>query len=124
MGGRCVVEDTDQKVDQDDKPILAENKGYISTDSPICGPALDEGKRHLCSPPVWALEVVRMSDRFAVSNPDRLIMVRNATKPSTRRTRGNLRAQDVVLVPRFEHHSNIAALRHEPWIVSRDTPVR
>jgi selenocysteine lyase/cysteine desulfurase len=54
--------------------------------------------------------------------------VGNATKPSswslTRGARGNLRAQDVVLVPRFEHHSNIAVLRHEPWIVSRDTPVR
>ena len=127
MGRCCVVEDADQKVDREDKPNLTEKKPYISSDSPICGPA--RGGAHLCSPPVWALEVVRMSDRFCGQYPGRgnlRAQRREAAKlvADARGARGNLRTQDVVLVPRFEHHSNIAALRHEPGIVSRDTPVR
>ena len=35
------------------------------------------------APPVWTLEMVRMSDRFAVSTLDTAIFVRNATKPSS-----------------------------------------
>ena len=57
MGGCCVVEDTNQNVDRDEKPILAEKDHYISCNSPIYG--------HLSSPPVWTLKVVRMSDRLA-----------------------------------------------------------
>jgi hypothetical protein len=50
MGGCCVVEDTDQNVDRDEQSSCAE-KGLQ--------------KFHLNSPPVWTLEVVRMSDRLA-----------------------------------------------------------
>lgn len=128
MGRGCVGEDADQYVDRDEEPNLVEKDRYISGDSPRCVAAPGEAESHLCSPPVWTLKVVRMSDRFWVSTPDTAIMVRNATKPSswslTCGARGNLRAQDVVPVPRFEHHSNIAVLGHERWIVSRDTPVR
>jgi hypothetical protein len=60
MGGCCVVEDADQNVDHEDEPNRAEKKAYISSDSPRCGPAPGEAESHLCSPPVWALEVVRM----------------------------------------------------------------
>lgn len=57
MGECCVVEDADQKVDHEDEPNPAEKKSYISSDSPICGGGAGS---HLSSPPVWALEVVRM----------------------------------------------------------------
>ena len=60
MGRCCVVEDADQNVDHEDEPNRAEKKAYISSDSPRCGPAPGEAESHLCSPPVWALEVVRM----------------------------------------------------------------
>ena len=52
MGGCCVVEDTDQNVDQEEQPSCAE-KGVQ--------------KFHLSSPPAWTLQLVRMSDRFAGS---------------------------------------------------------
>ena len=51
MGGCCVVEDTDQKVDQEDKPSRAEKKPYISNDSRRCGPAGGVPESHLCPPP-------------------------------------------------------------------------
>ena len=69
MGGCCVVEDTDQKVDYEDKPSRAEKKPYISSDSRRCGPPGGVPESHLCSPPVWTLKVVRMSDRFCGQYP-------------------------------------------------------
>jgi hypothetical protein len=63
------VEDTNQKVDQEDEPSPTEKKAYISSDSRRCLPALGEAESHLCSPPVWTLEVVRMSDRFSGQYP-------------------------------------------------------
>ena len=60
MGGCCVEEDTDQKVDHEDEPNRAEKKAYISSNSLICGPPPGVTDRHLSSPPVRALEVVRM----------------------------------------------------------------
>ena len=65
----CVVEDTDQKVDREDNPNRAEKNPYPSSDSLRCGPAPGVGERHLCSPPVWTLKVVRMSDRFCGQYP-------------------------------------------------------
>jgi hypothetical protein len=67
MGGCCIVEDTDQNVDRDEKPKPGEKDRYISSNSPICAAARGgDLDRNLSSPPVWAPEVVRMSDRFAV----------------------------------------------------------
>src|SRR5208283_3173218 len=51
MGGCCVVEDTDQQVDHDEKPKCAEKGPYISGSSGICCAArAGELLRHLSSP--------------------------------------------------------------------------
>ena len=51
MGGCCVVEDTDQQVDHEEKPKCAEKAPYISGSSAICCAArADELRRHLSSP--------------------------------------------------------------------------
>jgi hypothetical protein len=55
MGGCCVVEDTDQQVDHDEKPKCAEKDPYISGSSGICcAVRADETLRHLSSPRVDA----------------------------------------------------------------------
>jgi hypothetical protein len=51
-GGMLCCKDTDQDVDHDKQPNSAEKGAQ---------------KFHLSSPPVWTLELVRMSDRFAGS---------------------------------------------------------
>jgi hypothetical protein len=51
MGGCCVVEDTDQQVDHEEKPKCAEKGPYISGNSGICCAArAGERLRHLSSP--------------------------------------------------------------------------
>lgn len=54
------MEDADEDVDRDEKPRPAEKKGYICSNSSICGTPPSVTGRHLSSPPVWALEVVRV----------------------------------------------------------------
>jgi hypothetical protein len=54
MGGCCVVEDTYQNVDRDEKPKCAEKGPYISGNSGICCVARHELRRHLSSPRVDA----------------------------------------------------------------------
>jgi len=53
MGGCCVVEDTDQNVDREEKPDFAEKGPYISGNSLVCAAPGSEGEpcRHLSSPP-------------------------------------------------------------------------
>jgi hypothetical protein len=60
MGGCCVVEDADQNVNHDDETGPGEKETYICSNSPMCGTPRSKCPRHLSSPPVWALEVVRM----------------------------------------------------------------
>jgi len=59
MGGCCVVEDTNQNVDRDEKPSFGEKDPYISGHSLVCA-APDGGlDRHLSSPPQQTLELLR-----------------------------------------------------------------
>lgn len=86
MRGRRVVEDSDQKIDHQEKPELTEKAPYISENSGIRASSGGVPERHLSSPPVRALEVP-MTDRFADS------WTRNAHV-------------DVVLVTKIEHRSS------------------
>jgi hypothetical protein len=60
MGGCCVVEDTDQKVDRDEKPSFHEKEPYISGDSLVCAAPGGDPQRNLSSPPsLRTLELLR-----------------------------------------------------------------
>jgi hypothetical protein len=76
------MEDADQNVDRDENPKPGEKDHNISSD-PLIGATARGGdlRRHLSSPPVRTLEVVRMGDRLR--SVPRAIFVRNVTKPST-----------------------------------------
>ena len=102
------MEDADQNVDRDEKPKPCEKDHNISSNPLICATARGgDLRRHLSSPPAWTLEVVRMGDRLRLV--PRAIFVCNVTKPSTwwLTERGNLQAQDAVLVIKIKHHSNV-----------------
>ena len=49
MGGCCVVEDTDQSIDHDEKPPSGEKDCYIRGNSRICAARGSEFGRHLSS---------------------------------------------------------------------------
>src|SRR5580700_1325965 len=60
MGGCCVVEDADQKVDGDEKPSFGEEDPYISGDPLVCAASGGgEPQRHLSSSSLRTLELQR-----------------------------------------------------------------
>jgi hypothetical protein len=59
------MEDADQNIDRDENPKPGEKDHNISSNPLICATARGgDLPRHLSSPPVWTLEVVRMGDRL------------------------------------------------------------
>jgi hypothetical protein len=59
MGRCCVVEDTDQNIDREEKPSSSENETYISGDSRVCTASGSELERHLSSPLPVGVELLR-----------------------------------------------------------------
>src|SRR5580693_5397292 len=103
MGGRCVMEDADQNVDRDENPKPGEKDHNIRSNPLICATARGgDLPRHLISPHVWTLEVVRMVTACG-QYPGRS----SCATSRSRQPGGNLQAQDAVLVIKIKHHSNV-----------------
>lgn len=103
------MEDADQNVDRDEKPKPGEKDHNISSNPLICATARGgDLPRHLSSPPVWTLEVVCMGDRLrSVPGRSSCATSRSRQPCGLRLERGNLQAQDAVLVIKIKHHSNV-----------------